>query len=216
MAWRSQFDQCSVAVELEKDLNPKLIEHYGDLKSTANTDVENKIIHLDVTQPDLKCALSYVYELKNLENAPKYAEIINNAKKHLIPKSRFIKDIIKLEAEAVHFRCQVFKELGADQSVFPCRKDYLDLYERTKNLPKEIAIKQFAQFIEDHGLVRREYAAKKFYADSYDFYAKDKSWPRFYDVPTVNPPIPIQEVKLESEIPSSIQEEEQAPPAFGA
>ena len=181
MTWRTYFLLSDNAVKLEALLNPNLKEHHGGMKSTANTDVDNKIINLDVSQSPLKTALSYAYELKNLENSEKYSEINNNAKKRSITKSKYVKSIIKLEAEAIFFRCRVFRDLGAEDSDLPFKKDYLKIYDSTKELPIEEGIKQISLYIQEQGIVRREYSAKKYYSDCYDFYAGKKLWPSFYD-----------------------------------
>ena len=181
MSWRDYFSKSKEALQLELFLNPKVVEHNGEMKSTANTDVENKVINLDISQSPLKCALSYAYELKNLENAKKYVELNEKAKRRLISKMDYVNGVIKLEAEATYFRCSVFRALGAKEGDFPCRKDYLDIFDSVKELSKEKAIEKFALFIKESGVVRREYAAKKYYCDCYDYYSGKKNWPSFYD-----------------------------------
>ena len=172
LSWREPFSQSPQAMELEHALTPSLVESPKGLKSTANTDVKTRRITLDISQSPIKCALSYAYELKNLENAEKFSTIIDLAKKKQISKADFIREIIRLEAEAVYFRREVFYQIGVHRGEFPCRQDYLDLYSLNRGQSEEAVIGLIASYIEDHGIVRREYAVKKYYADSYDFYAK--------------------------------------------
>lgn len=189
MSWRDYLSKSPQAIQLESSLKPNVVEHTGGLTSTANTDVEKKEINLDVSQPPLKCALSFAYELKNLENAKKYELLNEKAKKGKITKGSYIKEMIQLEAEAAYFRCQVFYSLGAKENDFPCNKKYLELYESTKNTPITEAINIFALHIQEYGIVKREYSAKKYYADCFDFYKGRKEWPKFYDKPRINPVI---------------------------
>lgn len=178
--WRNFFLQSPQAVSLERSLSPNLRESQELLKSTASTDVKHRCITLDVSQPPLKCALSYAYELKNLEHAELYLEIIALAKSKKINKKSFIRQIINLEAEAIYFRCQVFYEIGVNREDFPCKQVYLDIYSLSRNKPKSDVIKEIALYIKDNGVVRREYAAKKYYSDSYDFHTGSKAWPSHY------------------------------------
>jgi len=103
------------------------------------------------------------------------------AKKQEISKTDFIRKIIHLEAEAIYFRCEVFYEMGVHEEEFPCRQVYLDLYSLNRDQSEESVIERIASYIEEHGIVRREYAAKKYYADSYDFHTGKKAWPRHYN-----------------------------------
>lgn len=185
MSWRTYFIRSEEAVKLEATLKPNLKEHPGGMKSTANTDVFNKIINLDISQPALKSALSYAYELKNLENATKYEEINNRAKKRLITKSRYVKSILELEAAAIFFKCQVFRDLDSKDkdSDLPFRKGYLDIYDATKDLSMKETIKQISLYLQENGIVRREYSVKKYYSDCYDYYSEKKPWPVFYNEP---------------------------------
>ena len=177
--WRAYLSTSPTATRLNRSLSPKIMEHNGGgMKSTANTDVDKKIINLDISQTPLKCALSYAYELKNLHNAEKYNALNLHAKKRRINKSKYIKQTLQLEAEAVFFKCQIIREMGSEESDLLCKKEYLDLYDSN---PASIAIHKIALHIEEHGIVRREYAVKKYYGDCYDFYAKKKQWPDCYD-----------------------------------
>ena len=163
MSWRAVLIKSPTAMKPEGALKPKVIEHRGGyLQSTANTDLNQHIINLDVSQSPLKCALSYAYELKNLDNEKKYNALVFKAKQQLINKPRFVKMIVELEAEAIYFRCQIFHELELDASEFLYRKEYLAYYESN---PKSIAIKKMASFSQENGVIRRQYAAKKYYSD---------------------------------------------------
>lgn len=185
MQWREYFNQSNEAVELEKRLEGQfqLVEHDAGMASTANTDVTGniKVINLDTSQAPFKCALSYAYELKNLDNAKKYKELIEKAQKHNISKSSFVKETIKVEAEAAYFRSKLFLAFGKKRETFPYNKEYLRIFDETKGLKKEEIIEKFAQHILENGIVRRQFAAKKYYADSFDYYAGKKPWPNFFD-----------------------------------
>lgn len=180
-SWRDYFSKSEEALQLEERLKPTLVEYQGGMKSTANTQVKKRRINLDISQSKLKCALSYAYELKNLENAEKYDLLNEKAKKRSIRKIDYVNNVIKIEAEAVYFRCSVFRAFGVREDDYPCRKDYLDIYDLTKELPKEKVIEKLVLFIKEKGIVRREYAAKKYYCDLYDYLAGKKLWPGFYD-----------------------------------
>lgn len=166
--WREYFERMPSAKKLEQRLNPKLETYQGKMTSTANTDVVNKVIHLDISQPSLKVVLSYVYELKNLENAARYQQLIQDARNNKIYKARFIYEIFKLEAEAVYFRSLSFRELKLPNHLFPNRKDYLTLYDEIRDLSFAEAIAFVARFIQDTGIVKREHAAKRYYADFFE------------------------------------------------
>ncbi|VVC76259.1 hypothetical protein AQUSIP_15680 [Aquicella siphonis] len=185
MLWRQEFEKLKEALELERTLKGKfrLVEHKTGLASTANTDVTGniKVINLDTSQTPLKCALSYAYELKNLNNAEKYENLIERAKKGSISRSNFVKEMIKIEAEAAYFRAKAFLDLGGKRENFPYNKEYLRIFDETKELRKEEIIKKFAQYILENGKVRQQFAAKKYYVDSFDYYSGKKMWPSFYD-----------------------------------
>ena len=90
MSWKDILSNSVLVQDLEKKLNPEVIEHHGGLQSTANTDTKQKKINLDVSQQPLKCALSYAYELKNLEKADTYEKINCQASKKTINKKNYI------------------------------------------------------------------------------------------------------------------------------
>ncbi|KTD76342.1 hypothetical protein [Legionella waltersii] len=185
MRWVDYFRKSPVAVRLETALAGrfKLVEHSDGLPSTANTDVEEAmvIINLDVTQDPIKCALSYAYELKNLENAAKYKTLIDAAKNRQISKLQFINNAIDLEAEAAYFRCQVYIELSMDDGLCPFNRAYLRMFVETSDLTHGQRVGVFAQYIKENALVRRQFSAKKYYADSFDCYSGKCSFPGFYD-----------------------------------
>src|SRR5437870_12064563 len=107
--WRIYFSKMSLAVALEKKLHPRLVT-YNNLPSTANSDIENNTINLNVSQEPLKTALSYAYELKNIENTHRYKRLNEAAKRGLLLKAEYVNAILKLEAEAAYFRCEIFRE----------------------------------------------------------------------------------------------------------
>lgn len=179
--WREAFSQSPTAEELERSLSPDVRRSPTGLKSTAYTDVKKRRITLDVSQPPLKCALSYAYELKNLENSEKFKEVIDLAKAGRITKANFVNRILHIEAEAIYFRCKVFYEIGANQEQFPCRQEYLDIYSSSRDRPEAETIERMAAYTKENGIVRREYPAKKYYSDSYDVYTGKKKWPAHYD-----------------------------------
>ncbi|MDF1677853.1 MAG: hypothetical protein P1U32_04080 [Legionellaceae bacterium] len=181
--WRDFFARSGEAMALERSLSPRLVEQPSSRKSTANTDVQRRTISLDVSQSPLKCALGYAYELKNLENSEKFRALITFAKAGSISKSNFVKQVLALEAEAIYFRCKVFYELGVDQESFPCNQVYLDIYNVMSDESEADVVTVMANHIQENGILRREYAAKKYYADSYDFYTGKHVWPKHYDVP---------------------------------
>lgn len=178
MVWREYFSRSSEAVNLEAQLHPHVVSMAGTIKSTANTDPFSKVITVDVSQAPLKTALSYAYELKNLENADTYAELLKMANNGCISKAHYLQTIFHLEAQAVYFRCQVFRQIGSSDNECPFLSDYLTIYDTN---PKELAIQKLALYIQENGIVRHEYSTKRYYSDSYDFYAKGKTWPLFYD-----------------------------------
>ncbi len=106
------------------------------------------------------------------------------ATRRSINKSEYVKSIMKLEAEAIIFRCRIFRDLGSDDCDLPFKKEYLEIYDSTKDLPIEEGLKQISLYIQENGIVRREHSAKKYYSDSYGFHAGKKRWPSFYDNPT--------------------------------
>ena len=223
LPWRNSFAQSSEAVNLERSLAPELIQSPERSKSTAYTDVKRRRITLNVSQPPLKCALSYAYELKNFENSEKFLEIIKRAKEKKINKATFIRDIIRLEAEAIYFRCKVFYEIGVNKDDFPCRQVYLDMYSSSRDAPEADVVKQIASYIKDNGIVRREYAAKQYYADSYDFYTGSKTWPRHYDeqrsqsvVIAADLKKTLTEFRLEGEDSSDEKENKSSDPNIGS
>lgn len=167
LPWRYYFERMKDAKQLEQKLNPTLVTDHKTMTSTANTDVKNKVIRLDISQDPLKTALSYAYELKNLENAERYLEIHDGVKQRLIYKSEYVNFILAIEAEAVYFRCQAFRSLNLPDHHFPCQKNYLKMYDSVKHLSKEEAIEIISQYIREHSIVKRSHAAKKFYADVY-------------------------------------------------
>ena len=181
MAWHDYILRSEEACLLEARLSPVIVEHDEGMKSTANTDVKKKIIHVDVTQPEIKCALSYSYELKNLENAEKYEHLNKQAQSRAISKVQYIRSIIRLEAEAAYFRCLVVSQLGYFANDIAVNQNYMRIFDATHDLPKEQALDQLAQYIEENATVRREYPAKKYYADCYDTITNKRSWPSFYD-----------------------------------
>jgi len=183
MNWRDYVKKSKTARDLERSLNPDIKLHQGGVSSQANTDVLNRIIHLDVSQDPMKCALSYSYELVNLSNAPKYNSIIHKAKIGEMSKARFVKSIINLEAEAVCFRCRVFRDFSVPDSDVPFRKNYLDIYDacKDKGLDDEKIINQISLWMGENGMVRERFSVKKYYSDLYDFYARNKQMPKFYN-----------------------------------
>jgi hypothetical protein len=185
MRWVNYFRKSTIAVRLETSLTGmfKLVEHHEGLASTANTDVDEEpvVINLDVTQDPVKSALSYAYELKNLENSVKYKTLIEAAKMQRISKLEFINKVIDLEAEAAYFRCQVYVEMAVDKGLYPFNKAYLRMFVETSELTNAQRVAVFAKYIKDNALVRREFSAKKYYADCFDSYCGKRSFPGFYD-----------------------------------
>lgn len=165
LPWRYYFEKMTDAKLLEQKLNPTLVTEHKGMTSTANTDVKNKKIYLDISQDPLKTALSYAYELKNLENAERYLKIHHAVEQRLIYKSEYVNAILAIEAEAVYFRCQAFRILKLPDHHFPNQKIYLKIYDSVKLLPFEEALEIIAHYIREHSIVKRNYAAKKFYAD---------------------------------------------------
>jgi hypothetical protein len=165
MHWREYLERMSSAKRLEQRLNPTLKSYQGKMTSTANTDVQNRIIHLDISQPSLKVALSYVYELKNLENATRYLKLTGDARKKQVFKGEFICAVLTLEAEAIYFRSQAFRELNIPDHFFPCKKVYLTLYDKTSRLPIPQAVDIIARHTRETGHVKRDHSAKKYYSD---------------------------------------------------
>lgn len=187
VSWRQYLRQSEDAIKYEEKLSGppfylKLVEHCdGRLASTAHTDVEQKTINLDVTQPPLKAAMSYAYELKNFDNIVKHERLEFLAKHQAIRKAVYVKSILEIEAEAIYFRCKFFRTLGVSDNEFPNKRAYLELYDSMANLPEKQVEKRIHQYMLENGVVRNAFSAKKFYADSYDFYAGKKDWPAAYD-----------------------------------
>ncbi|MGL5741653.1 MAG: hypothetical protein ACRCXC_03415 [Legionella sp.] len=140
MHWREYFERMLSAKRLEQTLNPTLKTYQGNMNSTANTDVQNRIIRVDISQHSLKIALGYVYELKNLENATRYIKLKEDARKQKVSKGQFVSQILTIEADAIHFRSQAFRELNIPDQFFPNKKVYLSLYDKTKHLPTPEAV----------------------------------------------------------------------------
>ncbi|MDA8561607.1 hypothetical protein N9L02_00660 [Gammaproteobacteria bacterium] len=190
--WRTYFEQSKEAKALETKLikppyNMRLIEHNDEkLASTANTDVENGIINLDTTQKTVKIALSYAYELKNFENRTELFDLIQAAKTKSITKSQYVNGTLLIEAKSAYFRCLIFREFKLKDSEFPNKKDYLRLYDLTKDSTSTEAIEQFKTYMLENGIVRKKFSAKKYYADAYDAYTNKKSWPKEYDQKDMN------------------------------
>ena len=185
MSWRDYVKKSRIALDLERSLKPTITFHDGGVSSNANTDVLNRIIHLDISQDPMKCALSYSYELVNLNNATKYNRIINQARIGHMTKVGFVKSIIKLEAEAAFFRCRVFRDFSVPDRDVPFRKSYLDIYDSCidKGLEKDQIINKISLYMSENGLVRGRFSVKKYYADLYDSYVRDKQMPSFYAQP---------------------------------
>ncbi|KTD61541.1 hypothetical protein [Legionella spiritensis] len=194
MSWRDYLTNDALA--LEKRLKPEVVQHNDGMKSTANTDVKRNIIHLDVSQQPLKAALSYSYELKNLENAPKYKELNEQARRRLITKSGYVKGVIALEAQAAYFRAKVFRDSALEDDEVPFRKEYLDIFDKAGS--QQEAEEALLRYMLDYGLVRRSFTVKKFYADCYDYYAGKKPWPNFYDEQRENTVITLNHEKPQS------------------
>lgn len=186
--WRDHFAKMQSATALEKKLSPTLHTQWGGMSSTANTNIALKIITLDISQAPLKAALSFSYELQNLENADRYQDIINKAKARKINKSEYIRSILAIEAEAVYFRSQAFRESNTHEQDFPCKVKYLYLFDQTKYLSKEKVILLIALDICESGIARRNYSAKKYYSDQYaSFFAKANM--DVYETAIIKPPI---------------------------
>lgn len=193
MSWRTYFNKCLAAVELEKLLIPTVREHDGGLASTANTDIERKEINLDVSQAPAKVALSYAYELMNLYNHPRYQQVISMARRNQISPVDYVNAITEIEAEAALFRCEAFHAFDLPIESYPANPKYLELYERCKDSSPDEKIRTFQRYIIDEGIVRKQFSAKAYYLDSYLFYAGKKNWPEKYDRvdsadPTILPP----------------------------
>ena len=171
MHWRDFLIFSQAATMLEKRLSPTLVEHIEGMKSTAHTDIRKRTIHIDITQTEIKCALSYAYELKNLENAEKYLELEKRAKEDEISKSQFVGAVISVEAEAIYFRCRVIKQLqNHSQEAIPANEAYMSIFNDGSSDTQ--ILKNLKRYIIEHGVVRREIAAKKYYADYYDIIMK--------------------------------------------
>ena len=111
--------------------------------------------------------MSYAYELKNLENAETYLELEKRAKEKKINKSQFVGAIIAVEAQAIYFRCQVIKQLQYHcQEAIPCNPAYMGVVDNGSS--EEQILQNLKRYITEQGVVRREIAAKKYYADYYD------------------------------------------------
>ncbi|MCF6764205.1 hypothetical protein L3V82_00360 [Thiotrichales bacterium 19S3-7] len=179
MSWRTIFEKSKSAKALESKLNFRCVEHQN-LPSTANTDVETKTINLDISQNELKTALSFIYELKNFENADKYHVLIGQARSCEISKSKFVHGMLTLEAEAMLFRTKAFKEMGLDDSEFPNNRAYLDIYNNNLDLSDQELIKLYKKHSQSNGVVRKQFAATKYYADSYKHHAEGTPFPIMY------------------------------------
>jgi hypothetical protein len=188
--WLS-FVRCSAsAVQLQSKLSPVVVEE-ATMRSTAYTDVVQGVIHINVSQPPLKTALSYCYELKNLENKQYYVELRQAAKNHEIIKAQYVQACIKKEAEAVYFRCQAFHEMGEKEDDFPLSQEYLKIYHDTETLSEQQRVQAFFSHICECGTVRRGIPVKKYYADCYDTLVKAKAWPVVYEIVDEQRVIPL-------------------------
>jgi hypothetical protein len=181
MNWRQFFEKNQTAIALENRLSFTLVEHNGGINSTANTNIERKIINLDTSQDPLKVALSYCYELMNVSNLLKYNSIILQAKNNQIKAVDYVNSITKIEAEAAIFRCEAFFSFNQPNESYPGNPKFLEIYEKVKNKPQDEKIKAFQRYILDEGVVRKKFSAKAYYLDAYRYYAGKKAWPEKYD-----------------------------------
>lgn len=195
---RKFIEKSAILLKLEAKLNPKVKVHFGELKTTGHTDTLSRVITLDGTQTPLKLALTYAYELKNLENAFRYQTLIYQARNNQISKVQYVKEILLIEAEAVLFRNLVFFSLHEPREIFPCNKKYLELHEKIIHLSEEEALAQLAFYIQEQGIVKNEYSAKKYYADQYDYHSKGKKLSILYTVKKPPSPPIIGETVTES------------------
>jgi len=119
--------------------------------------------------------------LKNFENRGKYEQIKNQAKEKQITAVQYIHSITRFEAEAALFRCEVFESFDQPKELYPANPKYLKLYEDNNGICREELIKKFQRFIIDEGLVQRQFSAKAYYYDSYQFFARNKAMPAKYE-----------------------------------
>lgn len=179
LEWRHYFDLSSSARALERNSQFRVIEH-TKLPSTANCDIENKVINLNISQPPIKLALSYAYELQNMAQHEQYAAIIDKAKNNQISKQDYINQILLREARSVYFRAKVFKEMNLDEKLYPANKAYLDIYNAGLKKSEVEVVRELKLYIQSHGIVRKQFSVTKFYADCYDFYRGKIAWPKKY------------------------------------
>lgn len=181
MVWRSFFEKSEAALALESALSLTLVKHHGGLPSTANTNVETRVINLDVSQPAAKVALSYAYELMNFNNIARYQEVINRAKNNQITAVDYVNSITAIEAEAALFRCEVFHSFNLPRDNYPANPKYLELYDKCHGRSHQEKIRIFQRFILDEGIVRRQFTVKGYYLDQYRYYTGKQNWPQKYD-----------------------------------
>lgn len=175
--WREFFHRSSAASLLESELNLTLVEHQ-ELPSSANTDVSRGVIHLNISQKPLKAALSYAYELMNFKNKQLYQRLNQAVQDRKLNRSTYIHKILGLEAEAVFFRCQVFREMGLEDVNCPFRKDYLTLYDEARSVNE--AKLSIVTYMKQHGLVRQTFPVGKYYSDSFFYYRNNTPMPECY------------------------------------
>ena len=181
MAWRKLVEKFHAAAELELKLSFTLIEHNGGINSTANTDIERRVINLDISQEPSKIALSYCYELMNFNNHSKYQAVILKAKRNEIKAVDYVNSITKIEAEAALFRCEAFFSFNQPKESYPGNPNYLKIYEKVISKSEDEKVIAFQRYILDEGIVRKKFSAKQYYLDSYRYYAGKKAWPEKYD-----------------------------------
>lgn len=190
--WRDYLKLSEETIQLEHELSPTVIEHDGGIRSTANTDIEKKLINLDVSQPPEKTALSYAYELMNLKNHGRYQTLISQARCEEISAAKYVKGIVVIEAEAAIFRCKVFLTFGLPDKDYPSNPKYLEMYKQNHCISKDELQRVFQMYILENGTVRRGVPVKKFYLNSYQFYTGKQDWPKKYDTPKDDTPyIPV-------------------------
>ncbi|MCP3965725.1 MAG: hypothetical protein GY750_15325 [Lentisphaerae bacterium] len=110
MHWRRYFEKSPTAVKLESKLKPTVREHHTH-PDISNTDIKNRIINIDISQPPIKIALSYVHELRVLTSKEKYQQIVKDAQKRAISKSQYIHLMLNVEIEAALFHWQAYEEI---------------------------------------------------------------------------------------------------------
>lgn len=81
--------------------------------SKANTDPATGVIRLREEQSVDISALSLAYELSNLINSARYRVIFSEASCGQIDAKGFVREVLKLEAEAILWRSMVADELGS-------------------------------------------------------------------------------------------------------